>query len=449
MHSSDNIIAIGIVTTLINIVITLVVILIMWNLQGPSSIRKVLGQLAAEEYLQEHHEQQCRGKETVPEAAIHFTGTEQTPFLDHSRGVLDKSGSFKSHPFAITGENWDETCDSWNICLSTQTSADLMFNIAKQAEMWEGPISVAVLTPDLDFTVAIIMMKYLQKCFPKMMTRVALHITYPRHLPPRYDYNEGEERLEYNCKQPESVNKEIVRRIRTRKLTEHIKLSPYPQNLLRNLARQGCPCEFSFTPDIDMISIPRMSKQLNEFVARNSTRECDRCAYIIPIYEIATSVKRNPKTKEHLKKLIKSGLAQRFHIKVFPGNQENSQLLKWEGDSDFKTLDVMYNITSWKEYWEPIYIAKATVPLFDESFVGYGYTRSSQIYEMNYAGYSWFMLNKVFLCHSGFQTKRQRSIIRKKQMRKNIRFYNIFKKVINARYTSEDEDDQHQDNAVD
>ncbi|XP_064119130.1 beta-1,4-glucuronyltransferase 1-like [Macrobrachium nipponense] len=215
------------------------------------------------------------------------------------------------------------------------------------------------------------MIQYLQKCFPRMMSRVAFHITYPRNLPPKYVVNDDEEQLEYNCKQPESVNREIVEKVRPEKLAQHLKRAAYPQNLLRNLAREGCPAEYSFTPDIDMISAPGMSRKLNEFVSRNSTRSCGRCAYIIPTYEIRAGVEKNPRTKGELKALLKKKKAQRFHIKVFHLNQHNSQLKKWESDKSSRPrkLEVMYNISTWAEFWEPIYVTKADVPPYDERFV--------------------------------------------------------------------------------
>lgn len=437
MPTSETLILTGMVATCFNVTITIVVTCIMWNLQGPTSIRRVSDQPSADRLVNE--DPGCC--ETLSGSRnLHAERKTPNPYLDHSRGLLDQSGHFMTHPFAITGEDWDGICDSWRICLSTQTSADLMFNIGLQAEMWEGPLSVSVLTPDRDFTVAIIMIKYLLECFPKVRSRVAFHITYPRDLPPKYVYNDDEERLEYDCKQPEAVNREIVKKIRPERLTQHLKKAAYPQNLLRNLARQGCPSEYSFTPDIDMISAPGMSRKLNEFVSRNSTRSCDHCAYIIPTYEIRSGVE-NPRTKGELRALLQSKKAQRFHIKVFHLNQHNSQLKKWETEpSRSRELGVMYNISSWTEFWEPVYVARADVPLYDERFVGYGYTRSSQIFEMHEAGYTWHMLNNAFLCHSGFQTRRQRTASRRKQMRHNDHIYGVFKKEIHARYTMDKEE---------
>ena len=66
--------------------------------------------------------------------------------------------------------------------------------------------------------------------------------------------------------------------------------------------------------------------------------------------------------------------------------------------------------------YEPIYIAHADTPQFDERFIGFGMTRNSQVrrdegfgntswqvYEMYVAGYDFHILNNAFTSHWGFQ----------------------------------------------
>lgn len=359
--------------------------------------------------------------------------------LNPNRGLLDKTRSFKIHSYTVTGDNWSETSNAWHVCLSTQTSVDLMFWIKMQAEMWEGPLSLALFTPDVDYTIAVKMIKYLQTCFPEVQSRVTFHMVYPRDLPPKYIQIE-DDNLEYDCSQPESVNKEILKKIRTPKLQEYMKKSPYPQNLLRNIAREGCHSEYSFTPDVDMISIPGISKQLDSFVTRNSTRNCSKCAFIIPTYEIHSRMTKNPRNKRELKSLLRKRRAQRFHVRVFSPNQANSKLQFWETKPMTEKLNVLYNITSWQNYWEPIYVAKATVPFYDERFVGYGFTRNSQVFEMHLSDYTWHMLNNAFLCHRGFQVNKKKDVTRREQIKTNSELYKAFRREIYARYGKNAED---------
>ncbi|XP_037800686.1 beta-1,4-glucuronyltransferase 1-like isoform X2 [Penaeus monodon] len=376
---------------------------------------------------------------TEPRDAIGCQKSPESRFasFDSSRGFVDKSRMFKTHPFFIPGDRWENTTSSWKVCMSLQTSVDLLFWLSRQVEMWTGPISVAVFTPDADYTVALRMIKYLKTCNPEGMSSVSFHVAYPKNHPPRYIREEDDVVKEYNCDAPETVNKELLRELRSEELQRMIQNSRYPQNLLRNVAREGCPSDFAFTPDIDMIPISRMADDLNAFLATSGEAQCNKCAFVIPTYEIHTAVTTNPKDKVELRKLIIEKRAQRFHIKSFAPNQANSNLGKWERTAITPKLQVLYNITTWRSYWEPIYVTKANVPSFDERFVGYGFTRNTQVYEMHVADYTWHMLSNVFLCHRGFQTVKTHSKVRRAQIRENGKKYQAFRMELYARYGKE------------
>ena len=79
----------------------------------------------------------------------------------------------------------------------------------------------------------------------------------------------------------------------------------YPQNLARNTAKQGCPTPYTVVADSDMIPVPGMAEHLAEFLAQPEQVDCDKCAYVIPVYEIKSSVGRDsmPTNKELFKKI--------------------------------------------------------------------------------------------------------------------------------------------------
>ena len=58
--------------------------------------------------------------------------------------------------------------------------------------------------------------------------------------------------------------------------------------------------------------------------------------------------------------------------------------------------------------YEPIYVARAETPIFDERFIGFGMTRNTQTYEMFMAGYTFSVLNNLFLNHWGLQKRETR-----------------------------------------
>ena len=77
-------------------------------------------------------------------------------------------------------------------------------------------------------------------------------------------------------------------------------------------------------------------------------------------------------------------------LQVYDKNQGNSQLNRWEvlpeqnetissSTSTIPKYSIMYNISTYEEFWEPPLILSATAPGFDERFIGYGFTRSSQV----------------------------------------------------------------------
>ena len=102
--------------------------------------------------------------------------------LDTSRGMWDKSRVFKTYPFFVKSSRWSNLAD-WNVCLSTQASADLLFWVVEQVKTWKGPLSVAVFAPDVDYTIAILMIQYMRLCFIDVKQRVSFHMVHPDVMP--------------------------------------------------------------------------------------------------------------------------------------------------------------------------------------------------------------------------------------------------------------------------
>jgi hypothetical protein len=77
---------------------------------------------------------------------------------------------------------------------------------------------------------------------------------------------------------------------------------------------------------------------------------------------------------------------------------EPEQHEKWLDIAGNANMEVLYN-ASWNKSWEPFYIARRSVPLFDERFKQYGFDRIEQICELHVAGYTFAVLNNAFLVH--------------------------------------------------
>ena len=87
----------------------------------------------------------------------------------------------------------------------------------------------------------------------------------------------------------------------------------YPQNLMRNIAKSGCQTPFTLVPDVDMIPSPGLDIQLEKFFSRKKTRDCKKCAYVLPVYEVAANISSLPENKTELIELVHKKLAREFH----------------------------------------------------------------------------------------------------------------------------------------
>ncbi|XP_064118757.1 beta-1,4-glucuronyltransferase 1-like [Macrobrachium nipponense] len=345
-------------------------------------------------------------------------------------GLLDTSGNYSTHAFVWPAQDWPLVTSESRVCLVTQASVDRLFWVAWQAESWSGPLSVSVFAPGSDFAVASAMISYLRRCFPNVQERVSFHLVHTRGRPPRPTPHPQTHRL--NCDDPEESNKILMN---LRDETEP-RERRYPQNLMRNLARRTCPCDYALTIDVDMLPVSFMAENLTGFLNSVAPTPCKKCAYVVPVYELDNSVTYSPSDKMELLHLLLKGHARRFHMKVYARNQGNSHLERWEaepGRDDNGEYKVMYNITTYEEFWEPILLLPYTAPLFDERFVGYGFTRSSQVYELHRRGFTFQVLDQAFLTHRGFQTTSSYQPSRFAQIEINKVRYQMFKRDLHAR----------------
>lgn len=55
--------------------------------------------------------------------------------------------------------------------------------------------------------------------------------------------------------------------------------------------------------------------------------------------------------------------------------------LRWQATAgrEGEAVHVNHNVTNFEFLYEPFYVAPDTVPAHDERFIGYGYTRNTQV----------------------------------------------------------------------
>lgn len=349
-------------------------------------------------------------------------------------GRWDSLRLYKYFDFAVTGERFKELSDEYTVCLATQSSLEKLYSLVQVAHHFSGPISASVFAAgDDELYLLQLYITYLRKCYPAIRDSVSFHLAIPKDRAATLMRNGLNEKFShFNCAQPETTLNELMKH-RTIETTKWRMKNPYPQNHLRNVARKGCQNEFVFLTDVDIIPSINFAEQLDKFL-RTTKCQTAKCAFVIPTYEIDNRVKF-PKDKLDLIRLAKKGLARPFHHKVFIYNQFATNFSKWESDlENIKETQISYNVTNFEFLYEPFYVSTDLVPVHDERFLGYGFTRNTQTYEMFVAGYQFQVLSPIFTCHWGLQNKKNRPAWRERQNNINRKILDVFKREVFARY---------------
>ncbi|KAL7645136.1 UNVERIFIED_CONTAM: hypothetical protein RMT77_003514 [Armadillidium vulgare] len=356
--------------------------------------------------------------------------------IDPRLGRFDNRRMFKTFDNIFVGPDYLNLVEFCPVCLATQSSVDRLFWLTQVAKHWEGaPISIAIFTPDIEYGIARAYLQYLITCFPYFGKKVTIHFTFPVQFPPK-DINFTLNNLVESCDQPIFVLKELLKRRSTEMLKWRETLQ-YPQNLLRNVARKNCGTQWVFLTDVDIIPIPHLAQDLSVFLQTKEAKECQTCAFVIPTYEVH-ELASFPHSRELLLDLVKIGRARPFHQKVFVYNQHATNFSRWEAREklypDEKTVKISHDVTSFEFFYEPFYVARDNVPPHDERFLGYGFTRNTQVYEMHIAGYTFKVLSPIFTLHWGMQVKKGRPSWRERQNNANRKLFEGFKREVFAKY---------------
>ncbi|XP_059482374.1 beta-1,4-glucuronyltransferase 1 isoform X2 [Neocloeon triangulifer] len=352
-------------------------------------------------------------------------------------GRWDARRLYKMFDWTSVGAKYVELSQRFCVCLATQSSLDRLFSLAQVAHQWAGPISVAlfIASPD-ELKIAKVYVKFIRNCYPTVRDRVSFHVAIPKEHPSftsEARMSAGLENEKLDCSKPEASLRLLMRHRRPEAARWRVKL-PYPQNHMRNLARRNCQTGHVFVTDVDIVPSGQLAEKLDAFLRKQRCSVDGHCAFVIPTYELDERV-RFPQNKSELVRLAKKGLARPFHQKVFIYNQFATNFTKWQMEPEInQEVHVSHNVTNFEFLYEPFYVAPDTVPAHDERFIGYGYTRNTQVYETFVAGFQFRVLSPIFTVHWGLQNKKSRPGWRERQNSLNRRNFEIFKREVFARY---------------
>ena len=287
----------------------------------------------------------------------------------------DSKREYKIHDYAIVGGQYKNSSENNKVCLATQTSVDRLYWIPYVLKHWLGPVSIAVFVPDVEFEIFKVFMTYLEECYPERLDRVAFHFVYPtNHLPKdkkRWIHIE-------DCPNANVALKKLLK-LRPKSVMKWREKMPYPQNHLRNVARKNCQSDFVFLSDIDIIPSKDSVKKLNRFFSSKDHSLKNKSIYVIPTYELDYKVPF-PSNKSELIQLVHEKKAQPFHYKIFIHNQYATNYSHWEANTDDNNeITVSHQVTNMEFFYEPFYVSRDSVPQHSEKFVGYGFTRNTQV----------------------------------------------------------------------
>lgn len=329
--------------------------------------------------------------------------------------------------------------DKHDVTLVTHCTSNHLHYLLDLTTHWKGPLSLAVFVPGYDVKLTYTSLFGLYECVDRFRDHVTVHLVYPLSHPP-IENSLGpiiQQALDHlgSCD-------EFIAKINSHDLAgknswnyANVKV-PYPNNLLRNVGRSVVPREsYVFVVDVDMMcngnlyqSFLGLARQLNLFGKRN-----DKRVFVVPTFE--SKQKLSPLlTKQELLDLWDSGSVQPFYYQACWKCQQNLDFDAWKSyHSSNNNLQIAYTV-SWKDPWEPFYIAPNYVPLYDERFKQYGFNRISQVCETHIAGFNFVVLNNAFLIHHGFKEKESFHSAKDEENARNRDIFRTLKKELKIKY---------------
>ncbi|GFR66622.1 beta-1,4-glucuronyltransferase 1-like [Elysia marginata] len=330
---------------------------------------------------------------------------------------LDKSGTYHLLDNFLPSELAIRGRAPFDVSLVTQCSSSRLGDMWSLAARWGGPASVAVFTWDDDFAVTVSHLLHLHFCNDHVFRHVSFHLVYPIMRAPGQQHLASLAGIKLDCSAVTSHGNidQIFTDIPAANYAGKEKELAYPNNLLRNFAINYAQTPYVFVIDVDMIPSEGLRTEFQKFMSSsafssatsrgnlsllltNSTRgehgarlldklthtKDNLIAFVVPAFELETSAKI-PSGKSELLDLWTKGLVRPFYWDVCqkcqePTNYDRWRALRFSGKDALNNRQVSIGFSvEYKDPWEPFYIARTSLPLYDERFKQYGFNRISQV----------------------------------------------------------------------
>ena len=238
----------------------------------------------------------------------------------------DDSRQYQIQEFFLVGSDFGRMAMNQAVCLATQSSLDRLYWLSHVAQQWRGAISVSVFLENDQVTYFRHVIRHLQRCHAELLFSIAFHVVTGRPADTSRQSPIGVAD-QLNCTTATQDMEQLLknRPELSRKWT--VEGKAYPQNLMRNVARKGCPADYVLLVDVDVIPSYNMAQDIAQFLDQSPVADCAKCAFVVPTYELDLSAPF-PANKSQLLLLENQGRAQPFHLKAFRFNQFASNLTR-------------------------------------------------------------------------------------------------------------------------
>nr|XP_027199019.1 beta-1,4-glucuronyltransferase 1-like [Dermatophagoides pteronyssinus] len=455
--------------------------------------------------------------------------------LQSLSSVLDSSGEYRILHFISTADllknsrwrysivNKLDTLDGNHLykkndlSIATHSTVTQLYNLDLLSRIWNGPISLAIFAVSIQqLPIVVETILLLRYCNPSIRQRTSFHLVYPLNFSSKLNNHQVRSVLDF-LRWPEIkklypefdrfVQKENCGHIK--QLIEQIDQKgdhnfsqkqqqssfannynhhvPYPNNLLRNIARRYSLTEYTLVIDIDLVPSKLLYEKFLEFIQNSrlfkdtdflnndkqlrqspNTFDDNRTGknsdvlivFVLPTFEIDLELARKqhkhlgvedidqiiPTDKINLIHAIEQRYVRPFYIELCWKCHKYTEYEAWlhshrlvnysSPNSSYNDdkLQILYQV-QWHDPWEPFYISRNNVPFYDERFRQYGFNRISQTCELNMAGYQFAVLNDAFLIHRGFKTTDDFHPTKDAELEHNRILYRKFKLQLKERYS--------------
>jgi hypothetical protein len=181
----------------------------------------------------------------------------------------------------------------------------------------------------------------------------------------------------------------------------------FPHNGLRNLALAGCADPYVLMLDADLEAFPPLSAALlTQQVKGLEGADGARRAIVLPSFAVPRSilepwdrldVRDAPyANKRDLLELYKARRVRPFNGKFFPRGVAATQYKAWTRTRQVYPVD-------FESGWEPYLLLRTDVARrypYDQSFVGFGYNKQSNIEELGAEGFAFVVAPDMFVAHT-------------------------------------------------